>query len=154
MFYNQVAPRNNERIQITPKMKFFVTESQQVPGEIVDYTTVSRDGATIDFSSGPGLGKLYARVVQSSNGRFDVTYYESFDWDKVTAFVAALGLILELVNLYGTEIWEELNFAVYLIWFFWFFWFFLIWFYLHPSSVQNYIERLGSKGLTNNFLIL
>ncbi|KFZ24006.1 hypothetical protein V502_01515 [Pseudogymnoascus sp. VKM F-4520 (FW-2644)] len=55
-----ISPRNNEKIQITPKMKFFVTESHQVQGEIVDYTAVSRDGATIDFSSGAGLDKSYA----------------------------------------------------------------------------------------------
>lgn len=63
-------------IQITPKMKFFVTESQQVSGEIVDYYSVARDGATIDFSSGEGMGKFYARVVQNTDGRFDVTYYD------------------------------------------------------------------------------
>ncbi|KAE8379327.1 hypothetical protein BDV26DRAFT_291352 [Aspergillus bertholletiae] len=74
-----VAPLNNMKIQISPKMKFFVTESQQVAGEIVDYGAVLRDGATIDFSSGEGLGKFYARVVQGTNGGFTVTYYDSFD---------------------------------------------------------------------------
>ncbi|KAK5988610.1 hypothetical protein PT974_10096 [Cladobotryum mycophilum] len=73
-----VAPRNNEKIQITPKMKFFVSESQQIPGEIVDRSAVVRDGATIDFSSGEGQGKFYARVVQETNGRFNVTYYDNF----------------------------------------------------------------------------
>lgn len=63
-------------IQITPKMKFFVTESQQVPGEIVDYHSVVREGATIDFSSGEGEGKYYARVVQGNDGRFTVEYFE------------------------------------------------------------------------------
>ncbi|KAL7918269.1 hypothetical protein ACQKWADRAFT_304582 [Trichoderma austrokoningii] len=74
-----VAPRNNMKIQITPKMKFFITESQQVPGEIVDYHAVTRDGATVDFSSGEGHGKFYARVVQGSDGRYTVSYYEAFD---------------------------------------------------------------------------
>ncbi|KAE8357181.1 hypothetical protein BDV27DRAFT_94477 [Aspergillus caelatus] len=69
-----VAPFNNEKIQVTPKMKFFITESQQVPGEIVDYSAVSRDGATIDFSSGEGKGKSFALVVQGSDGGFTVTY--------------------------------------------------------------------------------
>ncbi|PTB37320.1 hypothetical protein M441DRAFT_149185 [Trichoderma asperellum CBS 433.97] len=71
-----IAPRNNMNIQITPKMKFFIAESQQVPGEIVDYHSVVRDGATIDFSSGEGLGKFYAHVVQKTDGTFTVTYYE------------------------------------------------------------------------------
>jgi len=66
-------------IQISPKMKFFVSESQQVPGEIVDYDSVSRDGAVIDFSSGEGLGKFYARVVHGTDGRFAITYYDAFD---------------------------------------------------------------------------
>jgi hypothetical protein len=66
-------------IQVSPKMKFFISESQQVAGEIVDFNAVARDGATIDFSSGEGLGKFYARVVQSTGGRFTVTYYDNFD---------------------------------------------------------------------------
>lgn len=74
-----VTPRTNMNIHVTPKMKFFVTESQQVAGEIVDYSAVSRDGATIDFSSGEGLGKSYARVVQSTDGRFAVTYYDNYE---------------------------------------------------------------------------
>ncbi|KAM0520694.1 hypothetical protein ACHAPE_003091 [Trichoderma viride] len=74
-----VAPRNDMSIQITPKMKFYVTESQQVPGEIVDHHAVTREGATIDFSSGEGEGKFYARVVQGADGRFTVTYHQEFD---------------------------------------------------------------------------
>ncbi|KAL6695514.1 hypothetical protein J3F84DRAFT_374568 [Trichoderma pleuroticola] len=74
-----IAPYNNMNIQITPKMKFFVSESHQVPGEIVDYDAVVRDGATIDFSSGEGQGKFYARVIQNTDGRFAVTYYDNFD---------------------------------------------------------------------------
>ena len=73
-----MAPLNNMKVQVTPKMKFFVSEGQQVAGEIVDYSAIARDGATIDFSSGEGLGKFYARVVQSTDGRFTVTYYDSF----------------------------------------------------------------------------
>lgn len=60
-------------------MKFFVSESHQVAGEIVDYSSVARDGATIDFSSGEGQGKFYARVVQNTDGRFAVTYYDNYD---------------------------------------------------------------------------
>lgn len=67
------------KIQITPKMKFFIMESQQVPGEIVDHHAVAREGATIDFSNGEGKGKFYARAVQGTDGRFTVTYYESLD---------------------------------------------------------------------------
>ncbi|KAL6886052.1 hypothetical protein GGI43DRAFT_418401 [Trichoderma evansii] len=74
-----VAPQNNATIQITPKMKFFVTESQQVPGEIVDYDYVARSGATVDFSSGEGQGKHYARVVQQKDGSFIVTYGEDLN---------------------------------------------------------------------------
>ena len=67
------------KVQVSPKMKFYVSESQQVPGEIVDYHAVTRDGATIDFSEGEGMGKFYARVVQNADGRFDVKYYDRFD---------------------------------------------------------------------------
>jgi len=74
-----VAPRNNMNIQITPRLKFYVSEGHQVPGEIVDQNAIMRDGATIDFSGGPGLGKFFARVVQNSDGRFNVTYYDRFD---------------------------------------------------------------------------
>jgi hypothetical protein len=73
-----MAPLNNMKIQIKPKMKFFVAESQHVAGEIVEYGSVTRDGGTIDFSSGPGQGKFFARAVQGSNGRFEVTYYDNF----------------------------------------------------------------------------
>ncbi|KAK1240116.1 hypothetical protein MKX08_007558 [Trichoderma sp. CBMAI-0020] len=75
-----VAPRNDMSIQITPKMRFFITESQQVPGEIVDHHAVTREGATVDFSSGEGKGKVYARVVQGDDGRFTVAYYSNFDY--------------------------------------------------------------------------
>lgn len=50
-----------------------------MPGEIVDYSTVSRDGATVDFTSGDGMDKVYARVIQGSDGKFQVEYYDSFD---------------------------------------------------------------------------
>ncbi|RAL12481.1 uncharacterized protein BO97DRAFT_57954 [Aspergillus homomorphus CBS 101889] len=73
-----VAPQNNQSIQIIPRQKFFITESQQYPGEIVDRYAVEREGATIDFSRGEGAGKFYARVVQKEDGRFEVTYSESF----------------------------------------------------------------------------
>ncbi|OAR01361.1 hypothetical protein LLEC1_07844 [Akanthomyces lecanii] len=72
-----IAPRPNSKVQITPKMKFFVTESHQVPGEIADHDSVTRDGATIDFTAGPGKAKFFARVVQGPDGRFTVTYSDS-----------------------------------------------------------------------------
>lgn len=70
---------NNESIQVTPKMKFYISESQQVPGEIVDMRAVSGEGATVDFSSGEGQGKFYARAVQGNDGGFTVTYYSNMD---------------------------------------------------------------------------
>lgn len=73
-----MAPLNNMKVQVTPKIKFFIAESQLVAGEIVDYTAIARDGAEIDFSSGAGLGKFYARVVQGTDGVFTVTYYDDF----------------------------------------------------------------------------
>ncbi|KAL7942067.1 hypothetical protein V8C42DRAFT_333498 [Trichoderma barbatum] len=74
-----IAPLNNMNVQITPTMKFFVSESQQIAGEIVDYNSIVRDGATIDFSDGEGQGKFYARVIQGTDGRFAVSYYDNFD---------------------------------------------------------------------------
>jgi len=74
-----IAPRNNMNIQITPKFKFFISESQQVSGEIVDYQAVAREGAAVDFSSGEGAGKFYARAIQNNDGRFDVTYYDNLE---------------------------------------------------------------------------
>ncbi|KAK5988485.1 hypothetical protein PT974_09968 [Cladobotryum mycophilum] len=74
-----IAPLNNMKIQVTPKMKFFVSESQAIAGEIVDYSRIVRDGATIDFSSGDGLGKFYAVVTQGTDGKFEVKYYDNFD---------------------------------------------------------------------------
>ncbi|KAL6875858.1 hypothetical protein HDV57DRAFT_510669 [Trichoderma longibrachiatum] len=76
-----IAPRTDMKVQVKPKMKFFITESQQVAGEVVDYQSVTREGATIDFSEGEGKGKVYARVVQGSDGRFDVKYYDNFGDD-------------------------------------------------------------------------
>ena len=67
------------KVQVTPKMKFFVSESQQVAGEIVDYSAVTREGATIDFSGGEGQGKFYAVVTQGTDRRFTVKYYDDFD---------------------------------------------------------------------------
>ncbi|PYI35500.1 hypothetical protein BP00DRAFT_334200 [Aspergillus indologenus CBS 114.80] len=74
-----VAPKNDQSIQVTPKMRFFVAESQQVPGEIVDRSAVERDGAVIDFSGGEGAGKFYATVTQGEDGRFTVEYFDSPD---------------------------------------------------------------------------
>ncbi|KAM3064780.1 hypothetical protein ACMFMG_008364 [Clarireedia jacksonii] len=65
-----IAPYINMEVKITPKMKFLVSESQQVAGEI--------GGATIDFSDGEGSGKFFARVVHGQDGRFTVTYYDNF----------------------------------------------------------------------------
>ena len=62
-------------------MKFFVMESQQVAGEIVDYSAITRDGATVDFSSGDGQGKFYARVIHETDGSFKIEYYDNFDSD-------------------------------------------------------------------------
>ncbi|TFB01842.1 hypothetical protein CCMA1212_006321 [Trichoderma ghanense] len=74
-----IAPRNNMNVQVIPKMKFFISESQQVPGEIVDYHSVTREGAAVDFSEGEGKGKFFARAVQGSDGRFEVTYYDGYN---------------------------------------------------------------------------
>ena len=74
ILYYQVAPGKNTKVQISPKLKFFITETQQVAGEIVDYSAVSSRGATIDFSSGEGLGKYHASVVHAADGTFTVTY--------------------------------------------------------------------------------
>ncbi|KAI5460509.1 hypothetical protein BGZ63DRAFT_404980 [Mariannaea sp. PMI_226] len=71
-----MAPLNNMKIQITPKMKFYIMESQQVPGEIVDYHSVAREGGVIDFTSGEGQGKFFARVIQGNDGRFKVEYMD------------------------------------------------------------------------------
>ncbi|PYH79251.1 hypothetical protein BO82DRAFT_376577 [Aspergillus uvarum CBS 121591] len=62
-----VAPDNDQSIQVTPKMRFFVTESQQ------------RDGAVVDFSSGEGAGRFYATVTQGEDNGSTVKYYDSFD---------------------------------------------------------------------------
>ncbi|KNG88862.1 hypothetical protein ANOM_003683 [Aspergillus nomiae NRRL 13137] len=69
-----VAPGKNTKVQISPKLKFFIAETQHVAGEIVDYSAVSSRGATIDFSSGEGLGKHRASVVHAADGTFTVTY--------------------------------------------------------------------------------
>ncbi|PYI18599.1 hypothetical protein BO99DRAFT_433329 [Aspergillus violaceofuscus CBS 115571] len=55
-----VAPKNDQRIQATPKMRFFVAESQPVPA-------VAR------------AGKFYATVTQGNDGGFTMKYYDSFD---------------------------------------------------------------------------
>ncbi|RAH47301.1 uncharacterized protein BO95DRAFT_462328 [Aspergillus brunneoviolaceus CBS 621.78] len=72
-----VAPHSNQCLQVTPKMRFFATESQQVPGEIFDRSAVERDGAVVDFSSGEGAGKFHATATQNQNGRFTVKYFDS-----------------------------------------------------------------------------
>lgn len=73
-----MAPLNNMRVSVKPKFRFFVSESHQLAGEIVDYTSVSNNAAEIDFSNGPGLGMTYARVIQDNTGTFDVKYYPSY----------------------------------------------------------------------------
>jgi hypothetical protein len=78
IFGYQTNPRNNMNIQITPKMKFYILESQYEPGVIVDYKSVSSTAANIDFSSGPGSGNTYAVVTQGNNGRFTVEYHPRF----------------------------------------------------------------------------
>ncbi|RAK77811.1 uncharacterized protein BO72DRAFT_527298 [Aspergillus fijiensis CBS 313.89] len=72
-----VAPDNDQNIQVTPKMRFFTTESHQISGEIVDRSAVERYGAVVDFSSGEGAGKFYATATQNEDGRFTVKYFDS-----------------------------------------------------------------------------
>lgn len=64
-------------VQVIQKMKSFALETPQILGEIVDYSSVVRDGATIDFTTGQGQGKFYICGVQSTNRKFTITYYDN-----------------------------------------------------------------------------
>ncbi|KAK5988484.1 hypothetical protein PT974_09967 [Cladobotryum mycophilum] len=71
------APGNHEVLQITPKMKFFVNEAFQQPGEIVNQEDVEANGVTIDFEVGDGAGKTFAKVVHNGERDFTVTYSDA-----------------------------------------------------------------------------
>ncbi len=61
----------NEIYNITPVVKFYVADGLYVPGQVIDYSAVSNNIATIDFT---GLPQTTATVTQGANGGFTVTY--------------------------------------------------------------------------------
>ncbi|KAL7952397.1 hypothetical protein V8C34DRAFT_323328 [Trichoderma compactum] len=69
---------NNMWINLTPNMKFYVSQSHIEAGEVIAFTSVSKKAGVIDFSSGPGAGKDTAAVVHKDNGTFDVMYYDNY----------------------------------------------------------------------------
>lgn len=69
-----MAPGNNRRIRVVPKSMFLILESQTTTGIIHNYTSVSNEGATIDFSSGEEQSKNYASVVQRNHRQLEVSY--------------------------------------------------------------------------------
>ncbi|KAE8132759.1 hypothetical protein BDV38DRAFT_274872 [Aspergillus pseudotamarii] len=71
-------PFNNMKIQLTPKMKFYILESIFEAGVIVDYQSVTREAAVIDFTLGKGAGKFYAVVTQDDTGKFTVQYFDNY----------------------------------------------------------------------------
>lgn len=61
----------NEIYNVTPVVKFYVADGLYVPGQVIDYSAVSNNIATIDFT---GLPQTSATVIQDDYGRFSVTY--------------------------------------------------------------------------------
>ncbi|KAE8379067.1 hypothetical protein BDV26DRAFT_291651 [Aspergillus bertholletiae] len=70
----------NNRGVVAPvaSMKFYILESIFEAGVIVDYQSVTREAALIDFTSGQGAGKFYAVVTQDDTGRFTVHYFDNY----------------------------------------------------------------------------
>ncbi|PNP58343.1 hypothetical protein THARTR1_01858 [Trichoderma harzianum] len=68
---------NNMSINLTPIMRFHVSQSDAETGEIIDLPSISKKAGVIDFSSGPGAGKDAATVVHQNNGTFDIKYYDN-----------------------------------------------------------------------------
>ncbi|KAB8277212.1 hypothetical protein BDV30DRAFT_235013 [Aspergillus minisclerotigenes] len=71
-------PFNNIKIQLTPKMKYYILESIYETGVIVDYQSVTREAGVIDFTSGKGAGRFYAVVTHDDTGKFTVQYFDNY----------------------------------------------------------------------------
>lgn len=69
-----INPFNSTRIQITPAMKFFILESDEEIGSIVDLEAFSANGATVDFTSGRGTTSNTAQVLHGIDGAY-ITWY-------------------------------------------------------------------------------
>ncbi|KAF5586993.1 uncharacterized protein FSUBG_11923 [Fusarium subglutinans] len=66
---------NNTATTVTPIMKFYVGAFSFQPGTIVNFSTVTLNSGTVDFSSGPGLGMSTAVVRHDQFGKFTTSYY-------------------------------------------------------------------------------
>lgn len=62
-------------VNITPVVQFYIASYAYKPGTIVTFSEVSKIGAKIDFSEGPGKGLFTAQVDHLPNGLFEVKYH-------------------------------------------------------------------------------
>ena len=74
---HQILAPNGSKVQITPIMKFYIGQYSFKAGAVVDFQTVSSHCASIDFSTGLGLGKYTAIVKQDSMANWNVEYVSS-----------------------------------------------------------------------------
>jgi hypothetical protein len=79
--------------QITPITEFYIAESSFQAGVIVDFQSVSKTAAVINFSSGEGLGKFTAIVTHNNNGTFSVKYATSAQAAEVLGQLANNSLV-------------------------------------------------------------
>jgi hypothetical protein len=61
----------NETYNITPVVKFYVSDGAYTSGEVIDYSSMSTTAGTIDFT---GLPQTTAVVNQDSHGAFSVSF--------------------------------------------------------------------------------
>jgi hypothetical protein len=65
------SPMPNETFNITPVVKFYVSDGLYTAGQVIDVSTVSSTCAEIDFTGRP---ESTATIVQAADGSFSVTY--------------------------------------------------------------------------------
>ncbi|GJN76862.1 hypothetical protein PLIIFM63780_000350 [Purpureocillium lilacinum] len=71
-----VLAHNMDSVMVVPPMRFYVSVSEHMAGEIVDLASVAGEAAEVDFGGGAGRGGSFAVVTHTGTGTgaWDISY--------------------------------------------------------------------------------
>ncbi|KAL3965262.1 hypothetical protein ACCO45_002266 [Purpureocillium lilacinum] len=71
-----VLAHNMDSVMVVPAMRFYVSASEHMAGEIVDLASVAGEAAEVDFGGGAGRGGSFAVVTHTGTGTgaWDISY--------------------------------------------------------------------------------
>jgi hypothetical protein len=88
LIFKKILAQPNLAVNIEPIVKFYVSQFSSVQGTIVNFASASRKAGIIDFSTGAGVGKFGAKVIQGTDGEFTTTYLAQTDFYREQAILA------------------------------------------------------------------